>query len=159
MPKYLCTLATFTAFVSFSPLFGTLLLDDVMSKSVQEQTGVADLSPNQKKALEVWINDTFVLKNQSEQTPEPSHLYLSINLNNGQQLQLSDGSIWDVNPNNIPIASTWITPFPIVISQSPNPAYPILLTNKNTGASIQVRKSTNPSTNQPAPPPVVAPTK
>ena len=115
-----------------------IILDQVMSKEEQKKTGVANLSANQKIALEAWLNQTFVLKQPDKTTN--AQLSLSINIDNGQKLQLSDNSIWEVSPNDVPTAAIWITPFPIKISQSNDPDYPYLLVNTTTGQSVKARK-------------------
>ena len=116
-----------------------ILLDDVMSREEQRKTGINKLSATQKIELEKWINETFVLKAQSEEKPQGS-LYLSLNIDNGQKLQLSDNSVWEIAPGDVQKASAWITPFPIEISPSGDPSYPSLITNKTTGESVKARR-------------------
>lgn len=124
-----------------------IILDEVMTKDDQKKTGVANLSRNQKIALEAWLNNTFVLK-QKEKAPA-AQLSLSINIDNGQKIELSDNSIWEVAPSDVPTAALWITPIPIKITQSNDPAYPYLLVNINNGISIKVKKAQ--ATPMPAP--------
>ncbi len=149
MSKQILLTATILALLSSHPCFAELYLDDVMSPKIQEKTGVEDLTPMQKRALEIWINDTFVLKDQNDgPVKETSDLSLSINVNNGQQLRLSDSTLWEIDPADQSIAATWITPFPIKVGTSGNPSYPTLLTNLNTNVSVRAR-----STQTLAPPP------
>jgi hypothetical protein len=115
-----------------------IVLDEVMSKEDQMKTGVADLSMKQKVALETWLNANFVLK--SKEQPPPSELSLSINVDNGQKLQLSDNSLWEIAPNDIQTSAVWITPFPIKITPSHDPDYPCLLVNLNSGISVKARQ-------------------
>lgn len=126
--------------VAFSSLHAQFMLDDVMSKDDQKKTGVANLSAKQKIALEAWLNANFVPKQPQQKQTEPQ-LSLSINIDNGQKLQLSDNSIWEVAPEDVPTASVWITPFPVKIVASNNPTYPFLLVNVDNGVSVKVRKS------------------
>ncbi len=74
----------------------TILIEDVMSKEEQKKTGVSQLNFNQKRALEAWLNENFVLKTKKETTPLARTL--SLNIDNGKELQLSDNTIWEVNP-------------------------------------------------------------
>lgn len=122
-----------------------ILIDSVMPKDEQIKTGVASLSPTQKIALEHWINNTFTLKTASTTTTTP--LTLSINIDNGKKLELSDNSIWEIAPADISTAAVWITPFTIEITHSNDPNYPYLLTNKLSHASVKAKKIP-PSTTQ-----------
>lgn len=127
-----------TYLVLSSSLQAQILLDQVMSKEEQQKTGVANLSVKQKIALEAWLNKNFVLKQPAKSSDE--QLTLSINIDNGKKLQLSDNSLWEVSPEDISTAAIWITPFPIQISKSNDPDYPYLLVNKNTHTSVKARK-------------------
>lgn len=128
--------------LAVSSLHAQFMLDDVMSKEDQQKTGVATLSAKQKIALEAWLNKNFVLKQQEQNVATPT-LSLAININNGKKLVLSDNSIWEVAPSDVPTSSVWITPFPIKITPSNDPNYPFLLTNVNDGVSVKARKSTS----------------
>jgi hypothetical protein len=129
--------------ISTSVHASQILLDQVMSREDQKKTGVANLTRNQKIALEAWLNDNFVLKTK-EPTPTVQ-LSLSINIDNGQKLELSDNSVWEVSPDDVQTASVWITPFPVKITPSNDPEYPFLIVNMNTGISVKARKA-SPST-------------
>lgn len=124
-----------------TPSFASFLLDQVMSKDVQKKTGVDKLTPNQKIALEAWLNQNFDLKNTSQaQNSNETQLLLSINIDGGKKLQLSDGSIWEIAPTDVPQSSIWITPFPVKIVPSNDPDYPMLLVNKVSGISVKARR-------------------
>ena len=127
----------------FSTLQAQMLLDEVMSQEDQKKTGVANLSRKQKLALEAWLNQNFVLK--SQQKPPPSELSLSINIDNGRKLQLSDNSLWEIAPNDVPTSTVWITPFPVKVTASGDPDYPCLLVNLNSGASVKARQISSPT--------------
>jgi hypothetical protein len=116
-----------------------IFLDDVMDKEEQKQTGVYGLTAKQKMALELWLNKNFIVK--AVPTPERSAplLTLSINIDNGRQLQLSDNSIWDVAPDDVARAAGWITPFQIRVIPSGQSDYPALLTNLDSNESIKAR--------------------
>jgi hypothetical protein len=153
--KHLIVAATIAALSATSSIYSLIILDDVMNKDTQQITGVSKMTPNQKIALEAWLNQNFILK-----TPSPSFNqatpYLSLNINNGEQLQLSDGTLWDISPDDVSTASSWISPVPITITQSGNPSYPMLLVNNNTGASVKGRKAQAPMTT-PTPAPNMSP--
>ena len=87
-----------------------IILDDVMSQEEQKKTGIKKLSFKQKVALESWLNRTFVLKEKASENTTP--LSLSINIDRGEKLQLSDGSVWLIAPTDRQISSIWLTPFP-----------------------------------------------
>ncbi len=121
-----------------------ILLDDVMTKEEQKKTGVYNMTMQQKIELEAWINRTFILKPVT--TAQASGLNLSININDGQKLQLSDGSIWEIAPSDVPTAAVWITPFPVNVLSSNDPTYPSLLVNAQSGASVKARQIAGPAT-------------
>jgi len=110
-----------------------------MTPEDQHKTGIAKLNRKQKLALESWLNENFTPKEHPSQDQEP--LSLSINIDNGQKLQLSDNSIWEVHPQDVDISAVWITPFPLQIEKSTNPTYPFLLKNTRTQMSVRARKS------------------
>ena len=130
-----------------------ILLDEVMTKEEQKKTGVYNMTMQQKVELEAWINRTFILKPAA--TSQVSGLSLSININNGQKIQLSDGSLWEVAPRDVPTAAAWLTPFPINILPSNDPNYPTMLVDVQTGASVKARQVTSAATapSQPSTPP------
>jgi hypothetical protein len=117
-----------------------MLLDEIMSKDDQRKSGVAYLTPNQRSALEVWINKNCNCSEKNIQ-PEQQPLFLSINIDNGRKIQLSDDTVWEVDPRDYPTSEAWLTPIPIKIIPSNDPNYPSLLVNKNTGVSVKVRKA------------------
>lgn len=115
-----------------------ILLDDVMTKEEQKKTGIKKLNYAQKVALEAWLNKNFVLKTKAEVIT--AGLTLSINIEEGKKLELSDNSIWEVAPNDVPTAAVWLTPFPVKIAPSNDPQYPSLIINTYSGASVKARK-------------------
>ncbi len=137
--KKLFVIATLGALLTISPAFATIFLDDVMNKEDQKKIGIARLSPNQKLLLENWINQTFVLKTVSTpQSTEP--LTLSMNMDEGRKLQLSDGSLWEVDPTDIVQSSIWMLPATIMIAPSNDPEYSCFLINQNSGVSVKARQ-------------------
>ncbi len=138
-------IARFTccAFLLTAPLLGEMaFLDSVMSKDEQKKTGVDTLTPRQKIELEIWLNKNFQLRQVATTTQAKEQpLFLSINIDNGQKIELTDGSIWEVDPEDYPTSQIWISPIPIKVVPSNNTDYPFLLVNKTTGVSIKVRKT------------------
>jgi DNA replication protein DnaD len=113
-----------------------------MSSNEEQKTGVYMLSPAQKQELEKWINEKFTLKASN---PTSTPIYLQQNIQNGSQLQLTDGSLYEIAPSDQSKTAYWITPIPIKISSSSDPQYPVLLTNTLTGMSVQARLISTPS--------------
>jgi hypothetical protein len=128
-----------------------IILDEVMSREEQKTIGVDKLSRRQKLSLETWLNKTFVLKTEAEKS-ESSPLSLAINIHGGKRLQLSDNSIWEIDPDDVKISSGWITPISIKISSGKNPKYPYLIINATSGVSVKARMA-QPATTPPAPSP------
>ena len=116
---------------------GLIKLTDVMSQDDQKKTGVSQLSDAQKQQLENWMNDKFVLKTTSSDT---APLTLQQNLQNGSQLELSDGSIYEIAPSDRSKTTFWLTPITMTITASNDPMYPALLTNTLTGVSVRAKQ-------------------
>jgi len=141
----------FLSFFFTTSSFALILIDDMMTKEEQKKTGLYYLNHNQRRALEKWLNDHVILKTaqtapqEASKAPSGQKLFLSLNIQGGKQLQLSDGSVYEIAPSDINVASGWITPIPIEISQSGYPDYPYLLTNKNTDGKVRAKLVTQPS--------------
>jgi hypothetical protein len=128
----------------------TIILENAMSREEQHRTGVDTLNRNQKAALEAWINKNFMPKNP---TPEAKKLYLSVNLEGGKRLILSDGTNYEIHPQDLTTTAVWITPFPIKVAPSGDINYPFMLTNMNTGVTVKARQ-VPPQTQQQPPMPM-----
>jgi hypothetical protein len=115
-------------------MFALILFDQMMTPEEQQKTGISTLTMQQKAALSQWIDDHFVAKQQKK-------LYLAFNRNNGKTLQLSDGSVYDVAPEDQDTTALWITPFPIRLEPSGDPNYPIKLVNANTGEGVRAKRT------------------
>ena len=144
--RWCCFLMLSISLLTSSPLLARILLDDVMSQSEKKKTGVDGLSYQQRLALEQWLNDTFNLKNPSEDAEkkvEANPVYLSQNIDNGRVLELSDRSVWQVAPQDVYKSSFWIVPFPLEFIDNDDPVdkaiYPKKIVNKNTNVSVKVR--------------------
>ena len=155
-PKWFCFASLSICLVLSIPLSARITLSDTMSIQMQKKTGVIDLSYQQKLALEQWLNDNFALKNQPEaKKKDDTQVYLSENINNGQKLELSDGSVWEVQPEDVNKASFWITPFPLEFLPNEDPLdnaeYPKKILNKYTGVTVRVKQLRAPNPIQPEP--------
>ncbi|MDE3055355.1 MAG: hypothetical protein KGI80_01475 [Verrucomicrobiota bacterium] len=148
--------------VSFS-LFANL--ETLMTPEEQLATGIYKLNARQKEALETWVSTHYAaqvveessppqITSASEGTQEMPHL--SENLLDSRFLKLSDNTLWNVRPEDVPIAQGWITPAEIKITPSDDPTYPSRLTNMISGSSILARQvqqlpSQPPQTSVPSP--------
>ena len=121
------------------------LLDDVMSRDEQHRTGVYYLNHNQRAELEAWLNENFELISKPKPREAPQEITLAENINNGQQLRLSNGAVYQIAPEDVSRAAGWITPFPIQVVPSGDPNYPFKIVNKNTGNSLKAKLISGPT--------------
>ncbi|HUD01525.1 MAG TPA: hypothetical protein VMR37_04310 [Rhabdochlamydiaceae bacterium] len=129
-----------TAIFYSSKVLGTMRLNEVMTLVEQKKTGVAALSDAQKKELESWINDKFVLKTiAATPTTAAQQIYLQQNMQSGAQLMFSDGSIYEVAPTDRSKTVFWLTPIAISIEPSGDPNYPAKITNTLTNVSVSAK--------------------
>lgn len=126
-------------------IFAANVLDTEMSQEDKKSTGINKLSDSEKAALQQWIDANYQKKGaeslSGSQQVKGIYPTLSENLMKSQYLRLSDGTLWNVRPEDVPIAQSWITPVQIVVSQSTNPFFPYKLTNQVSGTSILARKT------------------
>lgn len=66
-------------------------------------------------------------------------LTLSENLHNGKILKLSNGTVWEVAPQDTNITEIWIFPFPLEVQKSTNKTYPYYIVNKRSKTKVLVR--------------------
>ena len=116
-----------------SKALGTMRLNEVMTMDEQKKTGIAGLSNPQKKELENWINDKFVLKSQMTAA---SSIYLEQNMQSGAQLMFNDGSIYEIAPTDRSKTVFWLTPIEVTFEPSGDPNYPSKITNTLTNVSV-----------------------
>jgi hypothetical protein len=121
------------------PIYAKIVLDDSMSSEQMEKTGVNQLNYSQKMALQEWINDNFDNK-EGRPKKDNEQLFLSLNFAEGEKLELSDGSTYEIDPDDRIYSKYWITPFPIMLGESDNPEYPVKIMNMNTGTSVNGRE-------------------
>jgi len=135
MHKFITILSLFL----LSSQVHAFLLDDVMSNEEQHRTGVYNLTHNQRAELEAWLNQNFDLRPKPSAREIPKELTLAENINDGHQLKLSDGSLYEIAPADVSRAAGWITPFPIQVVPSGDMNYPFKIINKNTGSSLKAK--------------------
>lgn len=147
-----------------APIFGATNLDLQMSLQDKQQTGVVNLTLKQKQALASWIDQHYVLASSPpSSTPAPvetapkapamqekpsSSLSLNINLNNGQELILSDSTRWQVHPQDTAVSTVWIAPSALSVKPGTDPSYPFIITNLSSNQSVRARQVVPPTTLQ-----------
>jgi hypothetical protein len=137
--KHLYSIVLFSLLLSTSQLSALILLDDVMSRKEQQQTGLDKLTHTEKRALEQWLNKNMLLKTEKEKTYEKQSLYVSEVINLGQQLRLSDNSLFEVAPEDWDRASSWIIAANVVVTRSNDTYYPWQITNPISGLNVKAR--------------------
>lgn len=124
-----CTLWTICVF--------SVDLDTMMSIDDQKDTGYSSLTPKEKKHLNEWISKHFILPPDIiGNTP----LSLNINIQNGQELVLSDGTHWEVAPEDRKISDIWLTPFPLQIIPSDSKEYPFFILNLTSKEKVKAKQ-------------------
>ncbi len=100
-----------------------------MTPEEQQKTGYNSLTKEQKKELNLWLtkNATLVKKNA-----EQAALSLNINIDEGRKLILSDGTKWEVAPEDRSISSVWLTPIPLKILPGGSQEYPNVIMNSDS---------------------------
>ncbi len=114
------------------------------SKEVAATTQTAPPSPNpaMPPAQEAEKNPGIATKNP---------LYVAQNLEGGSKLQLSDGSLYEINPDDRDLSSSWLLPSNVKVEASNDPNYPYRIINLLTGTSIKAKKIDPSSLDLPAP--------
>jgi hypothetical protein len=117
-------------------VLGTVQLNEVMSQEEQKKTGVSNLNEQQKRELESWINSKFVLKTTAL---APKEMTLQQPLQNGAQMQFTDGSIYEIAPEDRARAIFWPVPLIVTLETSGDPLYPSKITNTLTNVSVRAK--------------------
>lgn len=137
-------------------------LNTHMNNSEKSATGVDKLTPAEKAALQQWINTHHSVKTPASSTPASSTQYgtisntpdpgstslspnpppitLSQNISGGRYIMLTDETIWEINPEDTPTSSAWITPVEMIISNNPDSNWPYILTNSATGSRVRAKQ-------------------
>src|SRR5262245_27696147 len=98
-------------------------LDYDMSADEKKKTGVTRLSPKEKAALQNWIDAHYEKRSQPLQQTAEEGAMLQENLKSGQYVRLTNGSLWNIHPQDTSITQAWITPVDITVTQSGDPNY------------------------------------
>jgi len=128
-------------------------IDLEMTPQEKKKTGVYKLRDQEKAALQQWIENRYEKRQEPlaqniEPTTKPS---LSENFYNGRFLKLSDGTLWNVRPQDTAISQSWITPVEVIITQSQDSVYSYKITNTLTGSSVLAKKVSSLPTTKPGP--------
>ena len=114
-------------------------LNFMMSEKEKQQTGYESLTKQEKKELNQWLTKHVI---PIQKKPELNPLSLNINSQNGKELLLSDGSKWEVSPEDQKISSIWLTPIPLELLPSGSKDYPYFLINLDVEKEkVKVRPS------------------
>ncbi len=136
--SFLILVLMFIVFLALPANSSAIQLDMMMSEKEQDETGVCNLTLEQKQALEKWITEHFVTKPRYDE----KELSLAMNIGQGKVLQLSDGSFFQIAPHDQIYTTWWITPVSLKITTSGSTDYPFLLTNLNNKTSVQAKEVT-----------------
>ncbi len=135
-----------------SALLAVEAIDLEMTPQDKKKTGVFKLRDQEKATLQAWIDSRYekratALNQKAVPATKPSVTEIFYN---GKYVRLSDGSLWNIRPQDTPLTQSWISSPEIIISSSQDATYPYKLTNTLTGSSVFAKKAaelpaTNPS--------------
>lgn len=74
-----------------------------------------------------------------ENVQQGQDITIEENLHGGKVLILSDGSSWEIAPQDLNISQLWILPVPLKIEKSNNSTYPYRIINMNSNSAILAR--------------------
>jgi hypothetical protein len=82
----------------------------------------------------------FLLPSLSFSDLEPGALlHVEVNMSGGGRLMLNDGSLWEVDPNDRPISSLWLSPAPLEVISNESSTYPYFLVDTRTQMKVKAR--------------------
>jgi hypothetical protein len=125
-----------------STLLAVEAIDLEMTPQDKKKTGVFKLRDQEKATLQAWIDSKYEKRAIAlEQKPVPATKpSVSENFYNGRYIRLSDGSLWNIRPQDTAVTQGWITSAEILITPSQDPAYPNKLTNTITGSAVLAKQ-------------------
>ncbi|HEY4254831.1 MAG TPA: hypothetical protein VGM34_00610 [Chlamydiales bacterium] len=124
-----------------SSLLAAEILDFDMTPDEKKKTGVGKLSDKQKSALQQWIDNHYVKRDQPLAVTAPKQRpTISESIQNGKFVRLSDGTLWSIAPQDTALTQSWITPVEIIVTQTSDSEYPYKLTNTLTGTAVRAQK-------------------
>jgi hypothetical protein len=122
-------------------LLGAEILDFEMTPAEKKKTGVGKLSEKQKSALQQWIDNHYVKRDQPLANVAPKQRpTISESIQNGKFIRLSDGTLWSIAPEDTVLTQSWITPVEIIVTQTGDSEFPYKLTNTLTGTTVRAQK-------------------
>lgn len=117
-------------------LLFSLLCVIQMTPQDEKKTGFGKLTAKEKTALELWIEERYQEKTKVEKSTVAQ---VEIK-NNTTIIHLSDGSLWEIKPENAGIAQGWINPdVEILIGESHDAEHPTLLTNTLSKSAVRAK--------------------
>ncbi|MCF7851706.1 MAG: hypothetical protein K9M07_00525 [Simkaniaceae bacterium] len=111
-------------------------LNQFIPPVVQKKYGLDLLSPSQRSQLAKWLQE------QNVKPPQTTLSTLSLNISNGQYIQLDDGSVWEVDPKDMNLSQGWLSPVQIRVTTTQDPNYPYQLFNTATNSSVSAKRVT-----------------
>ena len=136
--------------LSSCPLLSFTNLDNQMSLIDKEQTGVVNLSLKQREALGAWIDKHYVPIGKQPAAPssteeaQASSLTIAGNVQGGDIITLSNGTMYAIHPSDTSISSVWVAPSPITIEEGQDEQYPIILKNEATQERVRAKLQNSP---------------
>lgn len=121
-----------------------LSLDTEMTQQEQKKAGLHKLSKKQKLSLQNWIDLHYAKREEpiaAAERLEENQSVIQENLLNGSYIRLSNGTLWNIHPKDVPVTQGWITPVDILVTKSGDPDYPYKLTNTLSGSSVRAKKA------------------
>lgn len=67
-------------------------------------------------------------------------LKVALTVSNGQFVQLSDNSVWEIAPDDLTTSQSWLSAIPVKITTTTHPTYPYLITNLENNVSVKAKK-------------------
>ncbi len=113
-------------------------LKTLMSPSEQEQAGIDSLSSEQLQSLETWFSN--YIQNQKKEASQVASNEVNMVLSEGHYVKLGSGQVWAISPNAWIYTYYWQKGDPIEVGKSQDSLFPISLTNKNSGQSVNAKK-------------------
>lgn len=121
-----------------TPAISLILLDQEMSPEDQKRTGVSKLTELEQRNLEEWLGEKFQKKSEHHPLFD-NELYVSEVINEGQQLRLSDNTLYEIAPEDWVHSQAWIALTHVQVQQSKNPYYPFTIINPRSGYQVRAR--------------------
>ena len=137
--------ALFLSTLILSSIYGGNVnsLDTHMDNSTTDKAGLNKLTPQEKQALQEWINNNHTPNSPSQQVKESASdlsAMLSQNIASGKYIELQNDTIWKIHPEDTATSSGWISPVIINVGANPDSNWPYILTNSVTNSKVRAQK-------------------